>query len=161
MSWMLALTLLAASPPPPACGTMTKAEAQAFLGQPVERVIPEAPEPDEETGSVHTTCTFMGKTRALIISIDEFPSAAAATKKMNAEYLASRDMGDDDGPPPKVEPEQGLGDAGYYAQSQHGAMILMLKGARAYGAVLGGAVTPGPGDRAMLRNVVAGVAAKS
>ena len=156
---VLALTLLGLAPIPPACATRTKAEAQAFVGQPIERMIPEDPEPDRETGSIHTTCTYMGKTLALVISIDEFPSAAAAAKKMTAEYLASQDTGDDEGPPPKIEPESGLGDAGYYGRSAHAAMILMVKGPLAYGAILGGNGI-GPEDRAKLRQIVTAIAAK-
>ena len=109
---------------------------------------------------MHTTCTFMGKTKALVISLTEFKSAAAAAKKVTAEYLAKQDNGDDDGPPAKIEPEGGLGDKAFYRRSAHAAMVLMLKGTRTYGAVLGGGLPAGADPRASLRKIVVGVAAK-
>jgi hypothetical protein len=138
---------------------MTKAEAQAYLGAPISRVMPEEPTSDEETGSIHTTCTFLGTGRALVISIDEFKSADAAQKKMTAEHLKAQDTDDEGGPPPAVEPESGLGDRAYYGQSEHAAMILMVKGAHAYGAILGG-TPPKPADRAALRKLVTALAGK-
>ena len=155
----LAFALHGAPALPSACAVLSKAEAQAYVGEPIARVVPEEPEPDEETGSIHTTCTFMGESRALVISIDEFTTADAARKKMTAEYLKAQDTGDDDDGPQKIEPESGLGDRAYYGQSPHAAMILMVKGARAYGAVLGGA-PPKPADRAALRKLVTMLAGK-
>ena len=158
----IALALLGATGAPTlpsACSVMTKAEAQAYLGSPVSRVMPEEPEPDAETGSIHTTCTFLGTGRALVISIDEFKSADAAQKKMTAEYLKSQDSDDEGAPPPTIEPESGLGDRAYYGYSDHAALILMVKGAHAYGAVLGG-TPPKPADRAALRKLVTALAGK-
>ena len=144
---------------PSACSVLTKAEAQAYLGAPISRVIPEEPEPDAEIGSIHTTCTFLGTGRALVISIDEFKSGDAAQKKMTAEYLKGQDTDDDGGSAPTIEPETGLGDRAFYGQSGHAAMILMLKGAHAYGAILGG-TPPKPADHAALRKLVTALAAK-
>ena len=124
-----ALALLGAPALPSACSVMSRAEAQGYVGEPISQVVPEAPAPDEETGSIHTTCTYIGKARALVISIDEFKSADAAQRKMTAEYLKAQDTDDDEGPPPTIEPESGLGDRAYYGQSPHAAMILMVKGA--------------------------------
>lgn len=155
----IALALFGAPPLPSACSVMTKAEAQVYLGQPVLQAVPEAPEPDEDTGSIHTSCTFSGRGRALVISIDEFPSAEAALKTMTAEYLKSQNAGEDGGPPPKIEPEAGLGDRGYYSQASYAAAVMMVKGARAYAAALGG-TPPAPGDRAALRKIVLAVAGK-
>lgn len=155
-----ALALLGAPALPSACSVMSRAEAQGYVGEPISQVVPEAPAPDGETGSIHTTCTYMGKTRALVISIDEFTSADAARKKMTAEYLKAQDTDDDEGPPPTVEPESGLGDRAYYGQSPHAAMILMVKGARAYGAVLGG-TAPKATDRTALRKLVLAIAGKA
>jgi hypothetical protein len=144
---------------PAACTVLSKAEAQVYVGEPIARVMPEEPALDAETGSIHTTCTFMGEGRALVISIDEFKSADAARKKMTAAYLKAQDTSDDDDGPQKIEPESGLGDQAYYGQSPHAAMILMVKGVRAYGAVLGGA-PPRPADRAALRKLVTVLAGK-
>jgi hypothetical protein len=156
----LALALRGAPVLPSACSVMTKTEAQAYLGSAVSRVIPEEPKPDEETGALHTTCTFMGAGRVLMISLAEFKSADAAQKKMTAEYLKAQGPGEEDEPPPTVEPESGLGDLAYYGQSAHSAMIIMLKGAHAYSAILGG-TPPKPGDRAALRKLVTTLAGKS
>jgi hypothetical protein len=79
---------------------------------------------------------------------------------MTAEYLKAQDTDDDEGPPPTIEPERGLGDRAYYGQSPHAAMILMVKGARAYGAVLGG-TAPKPTDRTALRKLVLAIAGKA
>jgi len=154
------LALLGAPALPSACSVMSRAEAQGYVGEPISQVVPEAPAPDGETGSIHTTCTYMGKTRALVISIDEFTSAAAAQEKMTAEYLKAQDTDDDEGPPPTIEAESGLGDRAYYGQSPHAAMILMVKGARAYGAVLGG-TAPKATDRMALRKLVLAIAGKA
>jgi hypothetical protein len=155
-----ALALLGAPALPSACSVMSRAEAQGYVGEPISQVIPEEPAPDEETGSLHTTCTYMGKARALVISIDEFKSADEAQKKMTAEYLKAQDTDDDEAPPPSIEPESGLGDRAYYGQSPHAAMILMVRGARAYGAVLGG-TAPKATDRAALRKLVLAIAGKA
>ena len=156
----LALLVAAGAPTlPSACSIMTKAEAQAYLGSAVSRVIPEEPEPDEETGALHTTCTFMGAGRVLMISLAEFKSADAAQKKMTAEYLKAQGPGEEDGPPPTVEMESGLGDRAYYGQSARSAMIIMLKGAHAYSAILGGA-PPKSADRAALRKLITTLAGK-
>jgi len=155
-----ALALLGTPVLPSACSVMSRAEAQGYVGEAISQVIPEEPAPDEATGSIHTTCTYMGKARALVISIDEFKSADAAQKKMTAEYLKAQDTDDDEAPPPTIEPENGLGDRAYYGQSPHAAMILMVKGARAYGAVLGGTV-PKATDRTALRKLVLAIAGKA
>lgn len=156
----LALLVAAGAPTlPSACSIMTKAEAQAYLGSAVSRVVPEEPEPDEETGALHTTCTFMGAGRVLMISLAEFKSADAAQKKMTAEYLKAQGPGAEDGPPPTVEMESGLGDRAYYGQSARSAMIIMLKGAHAYSAILGGA-PPKSADRAALRKLITTLAGK-
>jgi hypothetical protein len=154
----LALALLGAPPLPSACSVLTKAEAQTYLGQPVVRAVPEAPAPDPEAGSIHTSCTFMGQGRALVISIDEFPTAAAAQQKMTAEHLKSQGDEDEEAPA-KIEPESGLGDRAFFGQSAHAAMVLMLKGTHAYGAILGGSA-PAPTDRAALRKLVLAVAGR-
>ena len=52
-----------------------------------------------------------------------------------------------------------MGDRAYYGQSANAAMILMVKGARAYGAVLGG-TRPKAADRAALRKLVTTLARK-
>jgi hypothetical protein len=161
---MLALLQLVLALPmgpalPSACSVLSKGEAQAYVGERIARMLPEEPEPDPETGSIHTTCTYMGEGRALVISIDEFKTPEAARKKMTAEYLKAQDTRDDDDGPPKIEPESALGDQAFYGQSAHAAMILMVKGARAYGAVLGG-TPPKPADRAALRKLVMALAAK-
>ena len=51
-------------------------------------------------------------------------------------------------------------DDGGYGHSERAAIILMVKGAHAYGAVIGGA-RPKPGDRAALRKLVTALAAKA
>ena len=156
----LTLALLGAPTLPSACTLMTKAEAQAYLTGPIAQVVPEEPAPDEDTGSVHTSCTFMARGLALVIAVDEFPSANAARKTMTAEYLKSQKGGDEDAPPPTVEPESGLGDQAFYGHSEHAAMMVMVKGAHAYAAVFGGA-PPRPTDRATLRKLVTMLAGKS
>lgn len=156
----LALALLGAPVLPSACSVMTKAEAQAYLGSAVSRVIPEEPEPDEESGALLTTCTFMGAGRVLMISLAEFKSADAAQKKMTAEYLKAMGPHEEDEPPANVEPESGLGDRAYYGHSARSAMIIMLKGVHAYSAILGG-TPPKPDDRAALRKLVTALAGKA
>jgi hypothetical protein len=155
----LALAVLGAPTLPSACNVFSKAEAQAYVGVTISRVIGEEPEPDEDTGGIHTTCTYLAGKQALVISIEEFPSAPAARKKVTAEYLKSHNSDDEDAPAPTVEPEPGLGDQGYYGQTEHAAMMVMLKGARAYGVILGGAA-PKPADRATLRKLVTALAGK-
>lgn len=155
----LAFALHGAPALPSACAVLSKAEAQVYVGEPIARVMSEEPAPDAETGSIHTTCSFMGESRALVISIDEFKSADAARRTMTAEYLKAQDTGDDDDGPQKIEPESGLGDQAFYGQSPHAAMLLMVKDARAYGAVLGGA-PPAPADRATLRKLVTSLAGR-
>ena len=59
-----------------------------------------------------------------------------------------------------VEPESGLGDQGFYGHSEHAAMMVMVKGTRAYAAVFGGP-PPKPTDRATLHKLVTMLAAKS
>ena len=156
----LILALLGAHTLPSACTLMTKTEAQAHLAGPIVRVVPEEPAPDEDTGSIHTSCTFMGRGVALVIAVDEFPSAAAAKKTMTAEYMKAHNGGDEDAPPLMVEPESGLGDQGFYGHSEHAAMMVMVKGTRAYAAVFGGP-PPKPTDRATLHKLVTMLAAKS
>jgi hypothetical protein len=78
---------------------------------------------------------------------------------MTAEYLKAQDTDDEGGSPPTIEPESGLGDRAFYGQSEHAAMILMVKGPHAYGAVLGG-TPPKPTDRAALRKLVTQLAGK-
>ena len=156
----LIFALLGAPTLPSACTLMTKTEAQAHLAGPIVRVVPEEPAPDEDTGSIHTSCTFMTRGLALVSAIDEFPSAAAARKTMTAEYMKSRNAGDEDAPPPIVEPESGLGDQAFYSHSDRAAMMAMVKGTRAYAAVFGGAA-PRPTDRATLRKLVTVLAGKT
>lgn len=155
----LALALLGAPTLPSACTVLSKAEAEAYLGTPISRVIPDEPAPDEDTGSIHTSCTFLAGSRALVIAIDEFPSAAAARKGMTADYMKSRDVGGEGAPKPTVEPEGDLGDQAFYGYSNHAAMMTMVKGVRAYAAVFGGA-PPRSGDRAALRKLVTAMAGK-
>ena len=81
----------------------------------------------------------MGAGRVLMISLTEFKSADAAQKKMTAEYLKAQGPPRGGRPPATVEPRRGgLGDRAYYGHSVRSAMIVVLKGAHAYSAILGG-----------------------
>ena len=151
------LTLLAATPVPDPCAMITKAEAQVLIGEPVTSTSKEPAEPDEDTGAIQTSCTFMGKTSALIIAVLEFKSAAEATKTITVEYLKKQD----EEAAPTVVPEPGLGDRAFFGHTPHSAMMLAQKGARAYVATVSGRGTSATtAYRAKLHTLVAAMAAK-
>ncbi len=151
------LPLLAATPIPDPCALITKAEAQVLIGEPVTSTSKEPAEPDEDTGGIQTSCTFMGKTGALIIAVLEFKSAAEATKKITVEFLKKQD----EEAAPTVAPEPGLGDRAFFGHTPRSAMMLAQKGARAYVATVGGRISAAPTTyRARLRTLVAAMAAK-
>ncbi|MFN0179057.1 MAG: hypothetical protein ACKVZ0_09670 [Gemmatimonadales bacterium] len=151
------LTLLAASPVPDPCAMITKSEAQVLIGEPVASTSKEPPEPDEDTGAIQTSCTFMGKTKALVIAVLEFKSAAEATKAITAEFLKSQD----EEAAPNIVDESGLGDRAYFSHTPRAAMMLARKGARAYVATVGGKLTAaGASYRGRLHTLVAAMAAK-
>ena len=151
------LTLLAAAPIPDPCAMITKTEAQVLIGEPVTGTSKEPAEPDEDTGGIQTSCTFMGKTKALIVAVLEFKSAAEATKKITVEFLKSQDKE----AAPTIVPEPGLGDRAFFGHTTHSAMMLAQKGARAYVATVGGRFTAATTTyRARLHTLVATMAAK-
>lgn len=151
------LTLLAATPVPDPCAMITKAEAQVLIGESVTSTSKEPAEPDEDTGGIQTSCTFMGKTNALIIAVLEFKSAAEATKKITVEFLKKQD----EEAAPNVVSEPGLGDRAFFGHTPHSAMMLAQKGNRAYVATVGGRLaTAATAYRARLHSLLAAMAAK-
>ena len=148
------LALLARPIIPDPCTLIAKADIQTFIGEPVATTAKADPEKDDDTGGTITTCTFMGKTKAVFVTVVEFKSAAEATKKITAQFITDKNEGS------TVESEPGLGDRAWFGRSPNAAMIVTQKGARAVAVGIGGPGQDASKYRATLHKLIAGVAAK-
>lgn len=129
---LLALPLVASLVAGP-CDLVDKAKITALLGQPAPAGVPAGPEKDEDTGAMMTHCTYQLGNQMVIVSNAAFESAAAARKATTQELVKERmDV------EAKVTQESGIGDAGFWAVSERGAMYVVLKGARVVAVALGG-----------------------
>lgn len=133
----LALPFVAAlvlgAPPAGPCDLVDKAKITALLGQPATGE-PSGPEKDEDTGGMMSYCSYRAGQLMVIVSNVVFANAAAARKATTQELVKAR-LDDETA---KVTAEQGVADAGYWAESAKGRMYVVLKGARVVGVMIGG-----------------------
>lgn len=125
--FVMAASLLTVDP----CELVGKAQAAELLGQPVTRVMPSPPEPDEDSGGTRSSCMYFAGGRALIVIHVAFPSPEAA-RRGTQRALAS----DDEKPTLREEP--GVGDRALWSFTAEGAQYAIVKGAAVVAVSIGG-----------------------
>lgn len=125
--------LVLSAPPAGPCDLVDKAKITALLGQPATGE-PSGPEKDEDTGGMVSYCSYRAGQLMVIVSDVAFADAGAARKATTQELV--KDRLDDE--TAKVTVEQGVADAGYWAESAKGRMYVVRKGARVVAVMIGG-----------------------
>ncbi len=137
-----------------ACGLATKPEAEAVLGQTVTAVTPGVDTTNDFGGTLYF-CTFLGKGLAVVISIVDLGSPAAAADSMKTELGK---MQSDSTSTTAQEP--GLGDQAYWSTSEHACMFTVVKGSLIFSVLLGGTVGDPSTHKTALRTLTESVAAR-
>ena len=137
-----------------ACGLATKPEAEAVLGQTVTAVTPGVDTTNDFGGTLYF-CTFLGKGLAVVISIVDLGSPAAAVDSMKKEFTKMQSD-----PTNTTTQEGGVGDETYWSTSEHACMFTVVKGSHIFSVLLGGTVGDPSTHKAALRTLTESVAAR-
>jgi len=137
-----------------ACGLATKPEAEAVLGQTVTAVTPGVDTTNDFGGTLYF-CTFLGKGLAVVISIVDLGSPAAAVDSMKKEFAKMQSD-----PTNTTTQEGGVGDETYWSTSEHACMFTVVKGSHIFSVLLGGTVGDPSTHKAALRTLTESVAAR-
>ncbi|HVY06959.1 MAG TPA: hypothetical protein VHB46_13375, partial [Burkholderiales bacterium] len=100
---------------------------------------------DEDSGGELIFCSYRSAGAAVVVSIVEFPSEAAARKQLGSGLINDR-MGADDA---KVVEERGIGEKAFYGASAKGSMYVFLRKNK-----VGGVGVGGPGKAADLKDAL-------
>lgn len=113
------------------CELVGKVKAAELLGQPVTRVMPSPPEPDEDSGGTRSSCMYFAGTRALIVVYVSFPSATAARRGVQRALAEDTEK-------PTIREEPGVGDRALWSFTTEGAQYSIQKGAAVVALSMGG-----------------------
>jgi hypothetical protein len=138
-----------------ACTLVTKPQAEAVLGGTVLAMKP-LTDSNSIPGKTSYFCTALGGSLALLVSVVDMGSPAAAMTEMNTEFAKMKA----DDPSTVVTAETGLGDRAFWTTKAKACGYNALKGSVVYSVTLGGTIGDPSAHKAALKTLTQSVGAQ-
>jgi hypothetical protein len=137
------------------CSLVSKAEAEAVLGQNVLGITP-GTDSDILPGSTINFCTYLGSDTAIILSSVDSGSANAASEMLKVQLANAQSAS----PDLVITEEPGLGSKAYWTIAKNAAAYTILKDTQVFSVALGGKIGDAASHKAALLDLANKILAK-